>query len=106
MMRYRTSLLVMMAVAFTLFACNNNKYNFTGQWKYCSATDNKVWCTIAEEDNNFIIKGSTKNMVLHKKSDVLLADDSTGVTVRYEPTTNHIFISRDTSKGFELCRLK
>ena len=105
-MKNRIHLLLITAIAFTFFACSNNKYNFAGEWKYCSATDNKVWCTIEEHGNDFIIKGSTKNLVMQKKSDVLLAEDSTKITVRYEPATNHIFISRDTSKGFELCRMK
>ena len=104
-MKKRIHFISVIALALTFFACNNNKYNFIGDWKYCSATDNKVWCTISQNGNDFIIKGSTKNLVLQRKSDVLLQNDSIKITVRYEPVTNHLFISRDTSKGFELCRI-
>ncbi len=79
--------------------------NFSGSWKLCDDHHKaKYDCEIIKQGSVYDLRVNGSDFILDKKTNELLSGVGGLVTIRYDKSSNHLFLN-DTGPLRELCRV-
>jgi len=105
-MKKQVSFLITSFFILTSISCNNSHSNIEGEWVNCNSSSAHFIITKQGDVFNLHVNANNKDIVLEKKADGLYTNSGGQVTLRYDDSKKHFFLSAIGDQTVELCSLK